>query len=103
MKIHGSTDIATQVNRSSLAETKQPDGKTSGTKLGGDETGEGAIVDFSQRSKDIQKAQQVLQLQSDVRADKVKAIKEKIEKGTYEIDFDGTADKMVKVFFDEMT
>jgi len=102
MKIHSSTEIATQVNRSKLPETKSPDGKASAVKPGDEGTGEGAIVDFSQRSKDLQQVQQVLQSQPDIRAEKVKAIKERIEKGTYEIDFDGTADKIVKSFFDGM-
>ena len=100
MKIQSSTEVATQVNRSTSAETKRTDGKTSGAKLGGDDAGEGAIVNFSQRSKDIQKVQQVLQSQPDVRAEKVKGIKERIEKGTYEIDFEGTADKIVESFLD---
>jgi anti-sigma28 factor (negative regulator of flagellin synthesis) len=33
----------------------------------------------------------------------VKAIKENIEEGTYEIDFEDTAGKIMNSFFDDMT
>ena len=89
MKIEGSNEITTQVRKSAFTETKQPEDKSSTAKHGSADAEEGAIVDFSERSKDIQRIQQVLQSQPDVRSDKVKAIKEKIEKGTYEIDFEG--------------
>lgn len=103
MKIEGSNEIATHVKKSIFTETKRPEDKASTAKHGSEEAGEGAIVDFSERSKNIQRIQQVLQSQPDVRSDKVKAIKEKIEEGTYEIDFEDTAGKIMNSFFDDMT
>ena len=103
MKIDGSNEINTHVRKSVFTETKRPDDKTSSTKQAKEAGAEDAIVEFSEKSKDIQRIQQILQSQPDVRSDKVKAIKEKIEKGTYEIDFEDTAGKIIRSFFDDMT
>jgi flagellar biosynthesis anti-sigma factor FlgM len=99
MKIHSNAEIAAQVNRSRSAETKRPEGNTSTVKPADEGSGEGAIVEFSQRSKDVQQVYEILQSQPDVRAEKIRAIKERIEKEVYEIDFEGTADNMLKSFF----
>lgn len=101
MKIEGSNEITTHVRKSVFTETKRPDDKGATAKNGNEEVAEGAIVNFSERSKDIQQIQKILQSQPDVRSDKVKAIKEQIEKGTYEIDFEGTAGKVINSFFDD--
>jgi negative regulator of flagellin synthesis FlgM len=103
MKIDSSNEINTHVRKSVFTETKRPDDKTSSTKQGKGAGAEVAIVEFSERSKDIQRIQQVLQSQPDVRSDKVKAIKEKIEKGTYKIDYEETAGKIIHSFFNDMT
>ena len=103
MKIEGSNEITTQIRKSAFTETKRSDDNLSTAKHHKEEPDEGAIVDFSERSKDIQRIQQVVQSQPDVRSDKVKAIKEKIEKGTYEIDFEKTASKILNAFFDDLT
>ena len=103
MKIDGSNEITTHVRKSVFTETKRSNDKASSAQQGNEEGAEGAIIEFSERSKDIQRVQQVLQSQPDVRSDKVKAIKEKIEKGTYKIDYEETAGKIIHSFFNDMT
>ncbi|MGD8343628.1 MAG: flagellar biosynthesis anti-sigma factor FlgM [Desulfobacterales bacterium] len=53
-------------------------------------------VALSGAAKDIQEAQRKLEAIPDVREDKVAQLKEQIENGTYEIDEQKIADKMLK-------
>jgi negative regulator of flagellin synthesis FlgM len=61
-----------------------------------------AIVNLSQASKDLRLANEALASAPDVREDKVTEIRNKIESGTYEIDNQAVADKMVGSFIDEL-
>ncbi|WP_456432923.1 flagellar biosynthesis anti-sigma factor FlgM [Thermosulfuriphilus sp.] len=56
---------------------------------------QGDRVDISQTSKDIKKVQAVLENTPDVRVDKVRAIKEQIEAGTYQVDSKKVAQAML--------
>ena len=53
-------------------------------------------VALSDAAKNIQEAQNQLEAIPDVREDKVAELKEQIENGTYEIDAEKIADKMLK-------
>ncbi|MGD2098914.1 MAG: flagellar biosynthesis anti-sigma factor FlgM [Desulfobacterales bacterium] len=53
-------------------------------------------VALSSAAKDIQEAQRRLEAIPDVREDKVAQLKEQIENGTYEIEEEKIADKMLK-------
>lgn len=53
-------------------------------------------VALSNAAKNIQEAQKQLEAIPDVRDDKVAQLKEQIENGTYEIDEEKIADKMLK-------
>ena len=53
-------------------------------------------VALSNAAKNIQEAQKQLEAVPDVREDKVAELKEQIENGTYEIDAEKIADKMLK-------
>ena len=53
-------------------------------------------VALSNAAKDIQEAQKQLEAIPDVREDKVAQLKEQIENGTYEINEEKIADKMLK-------
>ncbi|MGD8989909.1 MAG: flagellar biosynthesis anti-sigma factor FlgM [Desulfobacterales bacterium] len=53
-------------------------------------------VALSNAAKNIQQAQKELEALPDVREDKVAELKEQIENGTYEIDAEKIADKMLK-------
>jgi negative regulator of flagellin synthesis FlgM len=53
-------------------------------------------VVLSDTAKKVQKAQKQLEALPDVREDKVAQLKEQIENGTYEMDEEKIADKMMK-------
>lgn len=53
-------------------------------------------VEISNTAKKIQEASKQLKTIPDVREDKVAQLKEQVENGTYEIDADKIADKMLK-------
>ena len=53
-------------------------------------------VALSNAAKNLQEAQKQLEAIPDVREDKVAQLKEQIENGTYEIDEEKIADKMLK-------
>ncbi len=52
-------------------------------------------VELSQTAKDIKKIESVLKTTPDVRTEKVKAIKEQIEAGTYQVDSKKIANAML--------
>lgn len=61
-------------------------------------------VALSNAAKNIQEAQKQLEAIPDVREDKVAELKEQIENGTYEIDAEKIADKMLKdSLFNDLT
>jgi len=61
-----------------------------------------SIVHFSQASKEVQLAEKIIADTPDIRADKVAEIRAKIESGTYEIDHDEVAAKMIDSHLDEL-
>ncbi len=61
-------------------------------------------VALSNAAKNIQEAQKQLEAIPDVREDKVAQLKEQIENGTYEMDAEKIADKMLKdSLFNDLT
>ena len=105
MKITGDgNELSKYVNEAALRKTDETDAKT--TKRGDAPEqaagNEGAIVSLSETSKEVQRAKEVIEAEPDVRQEQVEAIKDKVEKGTYEIDHEKTAEKMLKAFLDEM-
>jgi len=61
-----------------------------------------AIVDISQRSREIQKIREALDKIDVIREDKIVELKDKIEKGTYQIDHEKVAEKMIDEFLSEL-
>ena len=53
-------------------------------------------VELSQNARDLQKAQQILRDLPEIRQDKVDALKQRIENGTYDIQADRIAAEMIK-------
>jgi negative regulator of flagellin synthesis FlgM len=103
MKITGDGhEIAKYMNETAIRQTKEATEKTPNPNDVPAESQQDAVVELSERSIDVRRAQEVIQSEPDVRSEKVQAIKDQIEKGTYEIDFDKTAEKMVKAFFDKL-
>ena len=60
------------------------------------------IVNLSQASKELRLANETIASAPDVREDKIAEIRDKIESGTYRIDNQAVADKMVGSFVDEL-
>ena len=61
-----------------------------------------AIIDISQRSREIQKIREALDKIDIIREDKIVELKDKIEKGTYQIDHEKVAEKMIDEFLSEL-
>jgi negative regulator of flagellin synthesis FlgM len=55
-------------------------------KKGAEKSGVADKVDISSRTKEIEELKQVINQLPDIRADKVKAIRNAIEEGTYKVD-----------------
>lgn len=53
-------------------------------------------VELSSNSVDVQKMHEILQQTPDVRADRVRALKQQIDKGEYSVDTYKVADQMLK-------
>ena len=61
-----------------------------------DQGSSGDKVELSIQSKEMQKIYDLLQMTPDVRAEKVEALRKRIEEGKYQVDPDRVADKMIK-------
>jgi len=103
MKITGDGhEIAKYMNEAAVKQTREATEKTPAPKDVPAESQQDTVVNLSERSRGVRRAEEVIRSEPDVRSEKVQAIKDKIEKGTYEIDFDKTAEQMVKAFFDKL-
>jgi len=103
MKITGDGhEIAKYMNDAAVKQTQEATEKTPAPKDVPADSQQDAVVNLSERSRDVRRAEEVIRSESAIRTEKVQAIKDQIEKGTYEVDFDKTAEKMVKAFFDEL-
>jgi flagellar biosynthesis anti-sigma factor FlgM len=99
MKIAGvDNEIAKHIDETARTRTKKSAEKPRTPANASTETTEDAVVNLSQRSKEIQMARKAMESEPDVRLEKVRTIKKKIENGTYGIDYNKTAEKMLKTF-----
>jgi negative regulator of flagellin synthesis FlgM len=103
MKITPGDEISKYINETAASPTKKPAEKASEPARESPQAKEDAVVSLSQRLKEVQKAQETIRAQADVRLERIQAIKEKVENRTYEIDYDRTAEKLLKAFSDEIT
>jgi len=103
MKITGSGyEINKYINETTLSPGKERAEKTSTQGNASPESKGDDIVNLSEASKEVQKAREVIESEPDVRSEKVRAIQKEIEKDTYTIDYDKTAEKMLGYFIDEI-
>ena len=93
-------EIAKHISETARPRTEEPAERPRTPSDVSTETTEDAIVNLSQRSKEIQMAKKAMESEPDVRSEQVQAIKKKIENGTYEIDYGKTAEKVLKAFSD---
>lgn len=104
MKITGTeNEIGKHIVDTARTRTKEPADKPRTPAGVPAKSTEGAIVDLSQRSKEIQMAIEAMQSEPDVRSEKVQDLKKQIKDGTYKIDYDKTAEQMLKAFSDEIS
>ncbi len=61
-----------------------------------------AVVNLSRVSKEVQLAKEVIESAPDIREGKVAAVKEKIESGSYQVDNQAVAEKLVNEFIDDL-
>jgi negative regulator of flagellin synthesis FlgM len=102
MKISGNDEIAKYINETAVTRTKGTAEKAPAPSDVPKEPKDDAVVNLSQMSKEVQLATKAMESEPDVRLEKVQAIKDRIENGTYEIDCGKTAEKMLKAYFDEI-
>lgn len=96
-------EISKYINESTVTPSKKPAEKSSPAADVPRRSGDDAIVNVSHRSKEALKAQQIIQSQPDVRLEKLRAIQEKIENGTYQIDYEKTAENILNAYLGEIT
>ncbi|MDF2537037.1 MAG: hypothetical protein K0S76_58 [Herbinix sp.] len=59
------------------------------------------MLEISQTGKDYQVARQIVSRTPDIRQDRVNEIKQRMEAGTYNINTEEVADKLIESYFDE--
>jgi len=96
MKILGSGDVAHYVRNKALTENAPVVNSTPPTE---DMHRENRItkVSLSQKSKDGLKARETIGKLSDIREDKIESIKGKLKAGTYKVEADQIADKLLEL------
>ena len=103
MKISGNDELNKYINEAALNRSQEvPDKNRSPEEEAPAAPKHGTVVQLSPKAKEIQVAKETVASEPDVRSDKVLEITEKIRKGTYEIDYEKTAEKMVSAFFDKI-
>jgi len=91
MRIDGYNRINQIFNSNNVSKVKKAGTGSSGDKL-----------ELSRTGNDYSIAKQVLSQAPDVREDKIKDIKKRIEAGTYNVNMEDFAEKRVSRYFDEM-
>ncbi len=60
------------------------------------------VVSLSRASKEAQQIKEIIASEPDIREEKVSALRDKIESGSYEIDHEAIGDKLVDAFIDDI-
>ncbi len=102
MKITGNNEITKYVTETTVDRTQETADKASRSIDATSKVEGGTVVNLSQKSRDVQIARKTIEAQLDVRSEKVQSITDKIENGTYVVDYNRTAEKMAQAFFEEM-
>lgn len=102
MKVSGKNEISKYINNTILTRTEKPVKQAPTPAEVPPKSKRDTTVSLSQRAKEVLKAHEAMQSEPDVRLEKVRAVQDNIKNGTYEIDYDKTAENMLKVFSDEI-
>ena len=88
------SDAKEKIEKERLSEEKNVEGNT--------QSGQDVVVNLSTSLKEAQLIKEVSSSEPDIREDKVSALKAQIDSGTYEVDPEAVADKLVDAFIDEI-
>lgn len=103
MKITGNGDITKYINDATVNKTQETGkGNNAAAPDAAPDAKKDTVVNLSQKSRDVQAAQKAVEVQPDIRAEKVQTIADKISNGTYAVDPEKTAEKIMQAFFEEM-
>ncbi len=69
---------------------------------GAEQPKQAAVVSLSQASKESRQIKEIIESSPDIRADKVSHIKDSIESGSYKVNNDRVADKLVNSVLEEI-
>lgn len=97
MKISGSSNIANYIKNKALAETI-PSPKRGEPKPPVEREDRATTVSLSQRSREILRAQELIKSATDVRKELVDSVRAKLDDGSYHLDFDQMAEKVLKEY-----
>lgn len=96
MKISDSSHLNEMLQKVAQANSTDPADKSRTAQKDTEKSPAGDKVEFSQRSKDLQKIHETLQSTPDSRAAKVAEIRQRIEQGQYQVDSKTLAEKIIK-------
>lgn len=101
MKITGSSsEIVKYLKDSTVSPSQGTPDETGAAQEGrSSKSDKSATVSFSEKSKDLQKAMEIINATPDVRTEKVDALRSKIAAGAYKVNYEETADKLMASFF----
>ena len=103
MKISGNDEIIKYFNDAGVNRAEEHGKQSDPTETVSQGRDNETVVQLSQRSKEIRLAQQAIDFEPDIRLEKVQDIAARVQAGTYEIDADKVAEKMVAAFFDDLS
>ena len=94
-QLHKSTQNATEINKEKQLSGQQQVEENV-------QSGQDTIVNLSRTLKETRLIKEIISSEPDSREDKVSELKQKIESGTYKIDNNFVADKLIDSFIDEI-
>jgi len=94
-QLHKSTQNATEINKEKQLSGQQQVEENA-------QSGQDTIVNLSRTLKETRLIKEIISSEPDSREDKVSELKQKIESGTYKIDNNFVADKLIDSFIDEI-
>lgn len=100
-QIAGNLPKPAQESAGNVQQKQQSDAKKVEEQRGA--TGQDTVVEISRASKEAQMIREAVAPDSQVREDKVAAVRKRIESGNYKIDYKGVADKLADSFMDEIS
>lgn len=102
MKISGNDELSKYINEAALNRSNELADKARTHEAEPSDTPRDTVVHLSSRAKEIQLAREAMASEPEVRTEKTNEISDKIRQGTYQVDHEKTAEKMIATFFDKI-